>query len=195
VIACAFVAIIALMFSCATKKQESASEYFPIDSLLQAQIRILYHAKASIRKAASLGDSVEVNDYKPGDSIAWRNELSILSEINAINKPTSRGLYVVDTALTDVSSNLKVNVFTATENLPVRSLRIFYHNSPNNIRKIDAVLKEDNSLYSSVKNLNLEFQDIDQRIVLTGYAVSGIQKMYLKDSVTYNISVAITLAN
>jgi hypothetical protein len=186
--------VTALMFSCSVKRTEKAG-YFAVDSLLHAQVNILHSYNATIRKTASLGDTSDVNTYKPGDTIAWKNELAILSEIDAINKPTNKGLYLVDKALTDPRSNLKVNVFTATENLPVHSLRIFYHNSPANIRKIEAVLREDHSLYTSRKNLNLEFQDIDQHIVLTGFSVSGMQKMYLKDSVQYSIAVAITLAN
>ena len=186
---------VASMFSCAQQNNERAN-YFPVDSLLKAQMRILIDAKAKIRKTASLGEVTETNTYSPGDSIAnWEKELSILKEMNAINKPTSKGLYLVDKALTDPRSNLKVNVFTAIENLPVQSMRIYYQNEPSNIRKIEAVLTEENTLYTSTKNLSLEFQDINERIVLTGYSVAGMQKMYLKDSVQYNIAVAITLAN
>lgn len=183
-----------LMFSCDVKNKQS-SGYYPIDSLLDAQIGTLLKSRAKLTKQSSMSGLNSVNEYTPTDSASWEKELAILGEIDAINRPTSKGLYKVDKALTDPGSNLKVDVFTATENLPVHSLRIYYQNEPAQIRRIEAILEEENALYTSVKNLDLEFQDIDQLLVLTGYTIEGSQKMYLKDSVQYKIAVAITLAN
>lgn len=191
---CMVVIFSMLMFSCDIKNKQS-SEYYPIDSLLDAQIGTLLLSKAKLTKQSSMSGLTSANEYTPKDTASWEKELAILGEIGAINRPTSKGLYQVDKALTDPRSNLKVDVFTATENLPVHSLRIYYQNEPAKIRRIEAVLEEGNSLYTSVKNLELEFQDVDQQLVLTGYKIEGSQKMYLKDSVQYKIAVAITLAN
>ncbi|RAW03068.1 hypothetical protein [Pseudochryseolinea flava] len=184
-----------LMFSCNIKKDRSSSGYYPIDSLLKAQANALHRHRAEVSKTSSLSDVNETNTFHPKDIASWEKELAALMEIDAINRPTYNGLYQVDKGLADTRSNLKVDAFTAQGDLPVQSLRIYYQDSPAKVRKIEAVLKEENSLYTSKKFFELEFQDIDRQNILTAYTVEGEQKMYLKDSVHYKIAVAITLAN
>jgi hypothetical protein len=102
---------------------------------------------------------------------------------------------------------LKVKVFTANDEgdeqgswiksnpLPVTSLRIYYRDVLRNIRRIEAEVREKNSLFKSSRQFTLEFQEINGTIVLTSYSITGGQKMYLGDTVRYSVKGDITLPN
>jgi hypothetical protein len=189
------------------KREKQEALFYPIDSLVDHQIKHLKAAQASLKKTAMLGDKTDVKNLSPqrsaGDTIPWIHELSIFREINIINKPANEGGYVVDHELTDLRSNLKVRAFTALdpdstsngEILPVRYLRIYYQGSIENVRRIEAEMDIKTSLYQSARFLQMEFQDINDTVVLTGYTVSGGQKMYLGDTVQYKVEGLITLPN
>lgn len=183
-----------LILSC-TRKDENKAIFYPIDSLMNHQIRYLAAAKATIRKTATVGDRKDDKTYIPVDTTAWLKELGVFLELDAINKPINQHAYLVDDGLTDIRSNLSVKAFTAKEPLPVKYLRIYYHHSTDNIRRLEAEFNEENSLYTNSRHLLLEFQEVHNKIVLTSYSIEGGQKMYLDDSVRYAVKGSITLPN
>jgi hypothetical protein len=189
------------------KREKQEAIFYPIDSLVDRQIMHLKAAKASLKKTATLGDKTDVKNLSPrnavADTIPWIHELSVFRELNIINKPANEGSYHVDSDVTDLRSNLKVKSFTARdpdsthngEILPVRYLRIYYQGSIENIRRVEAEMDIKTSLYESARFLQMEFQNINDTVVLTGYSVSGGQKMYLGDTVQYKVEGLITLPN
>jgi hypothetical protein len=183
-----------LILSC-SRKAEDKVIFYPIDSLVNHQIRYLAAAKATIKKTASVGDKKDANTYTPADTTAWLKELGVFLELDVINKPINQHAYLVDDGLTDIRSNLSVKAFTAKEPLPVKSLRIYYHQSPDNLRRLEAEFNEENSLYTNSRHLFMEFQEVHNKIVLTSYSIEGGQKMYLDDSVRYAVKGSITLPN
>ncbi|HYG17692.1 MAG TPA: hypothetical protein VD816_02140 [Ohtaekwangia sp.] len=182
---------------------EKSAVLFPMDSLITSQIKYLTEAKATVQKTAILGNAVDRRTLTPPDS----TPLAVFRELEAINKPINRDAYIIDDGLTDVRSNLKVKVFTAkvdedeggswiqSNPFPITSLRIYYRDVPKNIRRIEAAVQEENSLFTSARHFLLEFQEIHGTIVLTSYAITGGQKMYLGDTVRYSVKGSITLPN
>ncbi len=91
------------------------------------------------------------------------------------------------TARPDSSSN--------HSNLPVKYLRIYYHGSIDQVRRIEAEMDIETSLYESTRYLEMEFQDINDTVVLTAYKVNGGQKINLGDTVEYIVQGVITIPN
>jgi hypothetical protein len=176
--------VFAALLGC--KDQTQGPKLYNIDSLVSEQVKFLTSAKPKLQKQAVLGINTDTLIYTP-DSTGWSKELDIFRQLDAMNKPVNRGIYLVDDGLYDPGSNLTVKAFTALEPLPVRSIRVFYDTDINKPRKIEAVYEEANTLYSSTKNLLLEFQQIDNKTFLTSYSIEGGQKMILSDSVTFSV--------
>lgn len=162
------------------------SKLYNIDSLLSQQVQLLAAGKPKLQKHAVLGNNNDTLTYVP-DSAAWSRELEIFRQLEAMNKPVNRPNYLVDDNLYDPGSNLTVKAFTALEPLPVRSVRVFYDTDIQKPRKIEAIYDEENTLYKSSKNLVLEFQQINNKTLLTSYSIDGGQKMILSDSVTFSV--------
>lgn len=162
------------------------SKLYNIDSLLTEQVKVLAVGKPKLQKLAVLGSNNDTLTYIP-DSAAWSRELEIFRQLEAMNKPVNRPNYLVDDNLYDPGSNLTVKAFTALEPLPVRSVRVFYDTDIQKPRKIEAIYDEENTLYKSSKNLLLEFQQINNKTLLTSYSIDGGQKMILSDSVTFSV--------
>src|SRR5262245_46883071 len=97
--------------ACETKREPFT--FYPIDSLVSAQVMTLTAMKAQLQKQAVLGKTEDTITYSPKDSLAWLEELEIFSQLQAINKPANRGSYLVDDSLYDPGSNLTVKAFTS----------------------------------------------------------------------------------
>ncbi len=182
--------LIGSLVSCSDGKKTKA--LYPVDSLLQAQANYLSAKKAHLKKIVLLGGKEEEISLAPKDIIAWRNELEIFTALDVINKPINRSYYSIED-LSDSRSNLKVKAFTTTEDLPVRYIKIYYYQSPNKLRRLEAQFKESNSLYTSLRDLTMDFQQFGDTIVLTSYNIVGGQKMLLDDTVQYHITGSLAL--
>ena len=184
-----------LLFSCGVKK-ESRARYYPIDSLVTAQVDYLATSSASVQKITWLGETSDTVTVTPGTRENWLRELDIFRELNAMNKPINQGKYTLEEELSDSRSNLKIKAFTGSEELPVRYLKVYYQgNDPEKVRKIEAEYNQANSMYKAARKLTMEFIDIHNKPVLIFYSINGGQKVFLGDTVRYNVQGSVTLAN
>jgi hypothetical protein len=179
-------AIVVCFGGCHSAKKEFV--FYPIDSLLTEQVRDLTSLKAILHKKAVLENKTDTLTYIPADTLAWNNELDIFRQLDVMNKPVNRESYIVDDNLFDPGSNLTVKAFTSKKDLPVMSMRIYYNDSLDRPRRIEATYQEKNSLYKSSRILSLEFQHVKNKIILTSFSVTGGQKMILSDTVVFSIS-------
>jgi hypothetical protein len=73
---------------------------------------------------------------------------------------------------------------------PVPFVKFYYRSSPYELKKIESVFHEENALYDTRRNLLLEFDDISGTLLLSGYQLSGTQKMILNDTVNFSVNVS-----
>lgn len=175
-----------ILLSCESERRPAA--FYPIDSLITHQAAYLTEIKARLSKDALLSGKTDTMTYTPADSLAWVNELDIFRKLEVINKPVNKGSYLVDDGLLDPGSNLTVKAFTSLKKLPVVYLKIYYQGTIDKPRKIEALYDEENLLHQSARVLSLHFQQLEDKTVLTSYAIEGGQKMMFADTVAFYIS-------
>lgn len=175
-----------VLVSCRQEKQPAT--FYPVDSLISGQVNHLTRINAGLFKEALLSGKTDTATYVPADTLAWLNELGIFRKLDVINKPVNKGSYLVSDGLFDPGSNLTVKAFTSLEKLPVVYLKVYYQGSIEKPRKIEALYDEANGLYKSSRLLSMHFDQIENRTVLTGYAIKGGQKLIFGDSVAFYVS-------
>lgn len=188
----AFLFIISLLISC-KKTSQSSAVYYPIDSLIQSQVNYLVQSKAVLNKKAEIDGKEETSAFTPKDSAGWAHELDIFSELEIINKPIHAGSYRIESSLKDTNSNLTIKSFTSTGQLPVVYLKIFYLDVPSKIRRIEALYQGENSLLKGSRFLIMEFEEINNNLVLTSFSIEGGQKMFIGDAVKFSVKGTVTL--
>ena len=167
---------------------------YSIDSLLNRQVHFLASHGAAIDKVTTLGKKDSRVNLKPIDTIAWKKELEIFQVIDAINKPINRDAYTIETKA-DNRSNLTVKAFSIDKELPVKFVNIYFKNTSDRLRKIEAGYTESNALFHSSRVLSMVFEPIRDTAVLTSYSIVGGQKMLMDDTVQYDIKAYLTLGN
>lgn len=182
---CAIGLLVLALSSC--EKERQPATFYPVDSLISAQINHLTRIRAALFKEALLSGKTDTITYVPADTVAWMNELGIFRELDIINKPVNKGSYLVDDGLLDPGSNLTVKAFTSLKKLPVVYLKIFYQGTLEKPRKLEALYDETNALYHSARVLSMHFEQVGNETVLTRYSVKGGQKMIFGDSIAYYI--------
>lgn len=189
----AFVILAVVLFSSCVKKRSETTYYYALDSLLSAQTKFLSGVKATLTKEASLNNKSETKSYIPVSDTAWIHELDVFAELNDINKPANVGKYRTERGVKDPNSNLRIYQIESTEHLPVVFLKVYYLDKLPNIRRIEGFYREESSLLKSSRKVSMEFHDINNKIVLTSYSITGSQKMLLGDSVQFSVNGTITL--
>lgn len=183
---------IIVLLSCENKRSD-IQNYYALDSLLSEQTKFLSQSKAILTKEASLDQRKETKSYIPTSDSAWTHELDIFVTLNDINKPANAGKYRIEKDVKDANSNLLIYKIASTEHVPIVFLDVYYLETLSNIRKIEGFYREENTLLRSSRQMVMEFQNINNKIVLTSYSILGSQKMLLGDSVQFSVTGKITL--
>jgi len=173
-------AMLLALASCTGKPAAIQSTFYNIDSLVSAQIKSL--GSRELNKTVSIGEKQEQIKITP-DTTQWKNELEIFRLIGQVNKPSFRDAYVV-TDVRDTNSNLMVREIKAQREVPVSLMKLFYLRTPDDLRKIEATVVEENAVYSNSRLLVLE---LARNHELHSYRVEGFQKMVMSDSVRFVI--------
>jgi hypothetical protein len=167
--------------------------FYPVDSLLDNQVRQLTRSRATLSKIARMGQEESAVEYIPADTTGWQRELEVFYQISAINKPVNKSSYSIENRRDD-SSGLQLKTFYSSEEVPVRMLKVYFRDTPLLPDRIEASVTEVNSMFKGTRNLQLKFAQENDNIVLTGYTIDGGQKMFLADSVRYNIKGSVTIS-
>lgn len=177
------------MASCSLKERTYQKAYLDIDSLVTAQVGQLASAQLKVEKKAQISEEGSATTTLL-DSTMWENELEIFRQLDAINKPTFREGYRV-TESRDDRSNLTVRSYTATIPSRIPYVRLYYLGQLRNLKKVEARVEDRNTLFFSLHDLTLHFEELNGQPQLTTYRVSGFQKMMLADTVKFHIEARV----
>lgn len=181
---------VALLASCSAPDKITPGQFFDIDSLVTKQVELLSEGKFKLQKKVVIGVSNEQAALTP-DSLQWSSELDVFRQLAIAGRPTNRDKYEISD-IEDTRSNLRIRSYAA-EKTPVPELKIYYLNGIGDVRKIEATYYESNLLYTSQRNLELEFEGGNARGLIRQYKVEGYQKIIMSDSVHFLIEANVVL--
>ena len=181
-----------LIWACTSLEPAETTQFFDVDSLVTAQIEFLSAARPEVIKSGEVQGSVAEGSVSRPDSLQWTRELAIFKNID-INKPRVRERYkeerqTLEDGLTRIS-------YIPVENadLNVQYITLLYDGE--SLRKLEAAIKDSNPLYSSVRNIKMEFEGNSENIRLSAYFIEGGQKMKIKDSVTFDLNARVSYSD
>lgn len=176
--------LLMVLVACAEEKK-ATTKFFDFDKLLDDQVALLTERKRVLVKAASLDNAPKDTTFQPSME-GWERELDAFRLLETINKPAFQKSYKVADAIEDPASNLKIHEFTS-DKTRVTSVRLYYQNDLSRLKKIECDIVQQNLLYSNKDQLTMKFDDENGKPVLTGYSMSGYQKMILGDTTRFAI--------
>lgn len=178
--------------ACSSERQRPAG-LFNVDSVIEVQVINLLAQEATIQKTAKLNGKETSSTVAPRDTVEWEHELSIFLGLDVLNKPINKEQYKATTEA-DPETGMMVKSFsTEKKELPVKFLKVYYDQGLSNIQKIEASFRETNTLYKSARLLTMDFARVNDVHLLSSYRIIGGQKMFLDDSVEYEIAATIGL--
>ncbi len=167
-------------------KEKPINTYYDVETLINNQINNLRDRDPQLAKTISIDGEVE-RDTVNFDSLGWTNELEIFMLAN-INKPNLRDQYKASEKVLD---GLKIWSYNAEEqSLGIEFLKVYF-GSDSTLTKLEARYNENNALYSSERDLQMDFENIAGESRLSKYKISGKQKMIMKDAVEFSIESSI----
>jgi hypothetical protein len=178
-----FTIIVVSFCACETAVREKPiNEYYDVDALIDKQSKLLTELQPKIEKSIEVDGKQEI-DTMEFDSLGWKNELEVF-KLADINKPT---LYDAYEATEEQTSEGKIWRYTTEKpSLGIEYLYVYFDND-SAVTKLEARYHENNALYVSERNFEINFKKSEDYSVLDSYKIYGRQKMAMKDEVTFSI--------
>ncbi len=174
------------------ERETDGLKYYDLNGLIDQQLVWLIELNPKIRKTAVLNGIPESSSMRL-DSVQWARELKIFRDAD-LNKSRLRLEYRIVEDLSEPTSNLKIRLYEAInkEMMEVEYLKIFYVEKEEDLRKLEASVREKNSLFSSKKTLYMTFEDDGNgSIKIKHFKIEGQQKMILMDTVKFSLEVTL----
>lgn len=173
-----------LILSCESeigRKVQPTGVYYDVAGFLDQQLIWLDSLGPEVEKVVE-ADGVEEAQKIALDSAGWAKELEVFYRVD-INDPILRDAYEVHQ--TEENGNKIITYSTKEEDVKVQWLKISYHNHA--VAHIESCIREDNVLYKSKSNIQLNFDVDHEPPLLTRYAIQQSQKILFKDTAFYSV--------
>jgi hypothetical protein len=167
-----FLLALGLVASCKPAAPPVRSHLLNIDSLIDAQIKNI--PVVNIEKTIHVNDSTF---YYKVINQELKKEMVAFQELNQANRSIYRDSYLM-TVESDKQSNLTVKAWTATKDVPIKSLKLFYLDKLDRLKRIEAELTTSDLYSQSSKNLSLDFSILGDTVRLETYSISGMQQYF-----------------
>jgi hypothetical protein len=180
-----FLLVLGLVAACKPVAPPVRSQVLNIDSLIYAQIKNI--PVATIEKTIRVNDSTF---YSRIINPELKNELVAFQELNLVNRSIYRDSYQLKVE-SDKQSNLTVKAWTAIKDAPVKSLKLFYLNKMDRLKRIEAELSTNDLYAQSSKKLSLDFNIMGDTVRLETYSLSGMQRYFWSGPRYFSIDAVI----
>ena len=182
---CLFAGIIFLLTSCDSpqERQSKVKNYYDLKGFIETQISMLNQEKPEVTKMMKVSDKQETRSSKDVD---WKKELELFSQAD-INKPAYSKSYEIEKP----DSATVIYTLKKEETLPVRYVKIILDKKSGNTISIQALLRAENKLYQSEKNISLSGLIQNNRWILQSYSIRGYQKLATMDKKLFDISAQV----
>lgn len=182
-----FAVTLLLLTSCGTDNRTTKEDYFDLRRFLEEQVNRLAPRNPTVQRTTAIGDQRETKTLQLS-AAKWEKELNMFSSAN-INKPSLKGLYEVDSTLSDtykvVSYQTKNNAKTG-----VQHMKVYYKQG--DVAKVEVRFQEKAIIYYTKRRLLMTFEKNSEGLpLLSTYAIDGQQKIIFQDSVDYRVEARV----
>ena len=176
-----------VLMSCENSEVEGNDEkyYYDLKGFINNQIIILNEKKPKVSKELIMDGHKEVST---NNDVDWKKELELFIQSD-LNKPSYRQSYTVVRA----DSLSYEYILKPGEDLPVRHLNIKLDQTMHQPVAVKALLKSENKIYTSEKNISLTCTKRENLLEISSYSVAGYQKLAFMKKKSFNVSAKIGL--
>ena len=166
------------------REDDQVKSYYDISGFIEGQIVRMNNEQPKVSKTVSMGS--ETNQIS-GNKIDWKKELELFMQAD-INKPAYRLSYI--TQRPDSLTTIYI-VKQGEKQLSVHYLKIVLDRVYKVPLHVSAVLKSENKLYKSEKNieLNCAVNNTGSRII--SYSITGYQKLVTMDKKPFDVKAKV----
>lgn len=156
------------------------TSYFDLKGFIANQVTELNKRKPLVSKTMTMGND---KDSISTTAIDWTKELELFTQAD-LNKQA----YQLSYDTTQPTPFTYVYVLKSGEKLPVKSLKIVVDETSKQPKLIEALLKEENKLYDSEKQLSLTCTMRPEGVwLLKTYEISGFQHLTMADKKPFSV--------
>jgi len=175
----ALILIPLVLFSCMMETRDiEVNNYYPLDSLIDAQTALLASDRLRLVKRVSLNGQLTTHTLKP-DSVQWRKELDVLKQINP-NTPKYVNAFVTSERKTLLGKKW-IYKLKKGESAPLKILDLEYEQGE--LSALRAELHIHTPIQRDRKWFNLRFRNGR----LEEYQIVGGKKQIFTDSTHFSI--------
>jgi hypothetical protein len=144
--------------------------------------------KRPVIKSFWLNDETETKTINHADSSFWAIELAHLEQID-LNAPQLKGNLISFTGIEDSLSNLLINEYLINKKeIPIKKLRVYYLDEPDNIRVIHAELNSDNFIAQSTSSIDLWLNRYNNKLLIDSLRIRGSDKIIMLEPKNYTLT-------
>ena len=164
--------------------------YYDLEGLINAQVYLLDSLNPQVEMLAMISGKQETKVLRK-DSAEWAEALGLYAEAD-LNRPVLRDQYSIkDSYANDFGWQLRTYQAIQPGDVDIPYLKVFYEDDIDNVRRVEALFREENPLYSTLRSMSIGFERRAGRVMITSYTTTGRQKMVLRDSILYQTNARI----
>ncbi|MCF0057511.1 hypothetical protein [Dyadobacter sp. CY356] len=177
--------VLLFLTSCdsAQERESKVMTYYDLKGFIESQVSSLNKEKPEVTKTMRVSGK---NETLTSRNMDWKKELELFIQAD-INKPAYSKSY----AITKPDSLTVLYKLKTEESLPVRYLKIEMDKISGTPVVIQALLRSENKLYQSEKNIEMHGSFQGGKWHLENYIIKGYQKLATMEKKEFDVSAKV----